>query len=369
MRVIHVVPSGHPTHIQGDQTHAFCLAGTQRAQGMDAAMITNREGLFYSTCEQDGIPVFAVSDLSPSAEANPPIDILVGKIKEFNPDIIHCHNITVAKAVVAAATKLQIPCVISLHAGLGFSSIRELIAAKRSGQEFTLIAVCKKEFDGMQRSDLAGIDFHYVPYGTNVHSSTDRQQRNGSGLPNLMLVGTLDHRKGIDLAILAMFELQRRRGAGCPVLNIYGDGPEGKYLTEVTKTLHLDDVVKFQGLQVGILDKCPRSDILVVPSRKETGPIVVLEAMSRGIPIVASDVGEVRQMLPDQQYGRIVPVESITELADAIDSTLTDIASGQFNPDLLIERHQSQFSTEKMADRVEAVYQSTLLAYRSAAPA
>jgi glycosyltransferase involved in cell wall biosynthesis len=47
--------------------------------------------------------------------------------------------------------------------------------------------------------------------------------------------------------------------------------------------------------------------------------LVVLEAMSRGMPIVAADVGGVNEMLPDQQYGRVVPVESITELADAID--------------------------------------------------
>lgn len=47
-------------------------------------------------------------------------------------------------------------------------------------------------------------------------------------------------------------------------------------------------------------------------------------------------------MLPDRRYGRIVPVNSITALADAIDSMLADIASGQFDPDLLVKRQQSQ---------------------------
>jgi L-malate glycosyltransferase len=97
-----------------------------------------------------------------------------------------------------------------------------------------------------------------------------------------------------------------------------------------------------------------------VPSRLEEGPLVVLEAMSRGMPIVTSDVGDVREMLPDQRYGRIVPVDSITEFADAIDSVLADIADGNFDPNLLKERHRELYTTEKMAERVEAVYENVL---------
>jgi len=55
-----------------------------------------------------------------------------------------------------------------------------------------------------------------------------------------------------------------------------------------------------------------------------------------------------------------VPVNSITALADAMDSMLTDIASGQFDPDLLVKRHQSQYSIEKVADRIATVYQSAI---------
>jgi glycosyltransferase involved in cell wall biosynthesis len=158
-----------------------------------------------------------------------------------------------------------------------------------------------------------------------------------------------------------MVELRRRLGEACPFLNIYGDGPIRKYLTEMAAVLGLSDIVRFHGFKSGVLEHCPSSDILVMTSRLETGPLVVLEAMSRGMPIVATDVGEVANMLPDRRYGRVIPLDSVMALADAIESLLADIAGGLFNPDLLIERHRSLYSTEKYAERTEAAYNQILL--------
>ena len=84
------------------------------------------------------------------------------------------------------------------------------------------------------------------------------------------------------------------------------------------------------------------------------------------MPIVATDVGSVAEMLPDQRYGRVVPPNSITVVARAVESLLSDIAAAKFDPIPLIERHRSLFSSEKMAERVEAVYRQVLL---NAAPA
>ena len=145
------------------------------------------------------------------------------------------------------------------------------------------------------------------------------------------------------------------------MLNIYGDGFQGRYLTEMAAVLELNDIVRFHGFKSGILERCSSADILVMPSRLEAGPLVVMEAMSRGMPIVASDVGEVSEMLPDRRYGRVIPINSITALADAIESLLADIADRKFDPNLLIELHRSLYSIEKWAERIEAAYDQILL--------
>jgi glycosyltransferase involved in cell wall biosynthesis len=67
------------------------------------------------------------------------------------------------------------------------------------------------------------------------------------------------------------------------------------------------------------------------------------------------------EMLPGQRYGKIVPVDSIVELADAVESLLSAISLGQFNPGLLIERHRACYTDEKMAERIEGIYKQILL--------
>jgi L-malate glycosyltransferase len=368
MRIAHVAPNSPANihddqNIQGDQRHVLYLAEAQRARGLDAAVLTDRNGLFAELCERDGIPVFVVNDLLQKKGVTSSTDGFAAKIEAIDADIVHYHSLPAANATMAAVGRLELPCIITLHSRLRPQVLRDLVAAKRAGLEFSILAVSKKDFELMQDADMSGIDFHYIPSGTKTPSGVSRQGRNESYAPSLILVGSLTEGKGIDLAILAMVELKRRRGADCPVLNIYGKGSKAEYYGEMARVLQLDDVVKFLGLQVDILDKCPSSDVLIVASRSETGPLVVLEAMSRGMPIVTTDVGDVNEMLPDLRHGRVVPVESITELANAIDNTLSDIASGKFDPDLLIKRHQSQYSIEKMADRIEGLYQSAWLAY------
>jgi glycosyltransferase involved in cell wall biosynthesis len=328
---------------------------------MDAAVVSNRNGLLYDLCGQEKIPAFVVDDLfSAGGNEDPGAGIgtqgLVAQLKEFSPEVIHCHDLLAVKSAAAAADKIMVPCVITAHTGMR-QAIGDLITARK----LAVVIVFKSEFEVVRKAGLANIDFHYVPNGTRASSGMHRQGPPAPGPPNLVLVGNLGFRKGIDVALLAMVELRRRRGPGCPVLNIYGSGELGEYFAEMAGVLRLDDVVKFHGLQMDVLNKCPSSDVLIVPSRDETGPLVVIEAMSRGMPIVACSVGDVVEMLPDRRYGRVVPVNSIAAFAGAIDSMLTDIASGRFNPDLLIDRHRSQYSIETMADRMQAVYQSAML--------
>jgi glycosyltransferase involved in cell wall biosynthesis len=199
-------------------------------------------------------------------------------------------------------------------------------------------------------------EIYYVPNGTKAMPSGGVP---GDGPPGLMFVGTLGLRKGIDIAILAMYVLRQRLGPQCPLLRVYGDG-EQEFFAEMAAVLGLGELVQFCGVQPGILERCPSTDVLIVPSRSETGPIVVLEAMSRGIPVVAADVGEVTEMLPDRRYGRIAPVNSIAAFADAACALLADLAAGQIDPALLIERHRTCYTNDQMARRIAAVYKRVL---------
>jgi glycosyltransferase involved in cell wall biosynthesis len=373
MRIVHFVGNSDQATIRGDHRHVLYLAKAQVAGGMNPAVVTTKRGLFFDLCEKDGIPIFVADDLMAGMAYNPPssdggarearasmqgmvaMQGVVNKLTELHPQIIHCHNLHFAQVLVTPANIIGVPCVMTLHTPDAYQVVHQATAQKL---KLTVITVSKKEFELARKANMTGIEFHYVPNGT--PSGAYQQGQRMPRVPSLMTVGSLEHRKGIDLAILAMVELRRRHGSDCPSLNVYGEGPQSEYLIEMAKVLHLDDAVKFQGIQLDVWDRSHRSDVLIVPSRGETGPLVVLEAMSRGMAIVSCDVGEVAEMLPDRRYGRIVPIDSITALADAIDSMLTDVTSGHFDPDLLVERHQSQFSIDRMVDQISTVYESAI---------
>jgi glycosyltransferase involved in cell wall biosynthesis len=362
MKVVHVT-NNMETYISGPERHILYLATAQKKRGMGVSVILDRPGPMVDACHKQGIPLVMVEGLKirSGRPDEKTVKNLIERFSACNAEIINCHGQYAAIHAVPASNRIRIPCIITLHfTGDVRAPGTAFLEARRMGMRFAMISLSRVRFEALRKHGVPESDVYYVPHGTEADSSTRSLQTCQSNRPNLIFVGGLVWRKGADLAILAMSELRRRRGEDCPVLNMYGQGHEEQYLKEMVTATDLRDIAIFHGHVQDILSSCGNANILMVPSRAEEGPLVVLEAMSRGMPIVTSDVGDVREMLPDQRYGRIVPVGSIIEFADAIESALADIADGNFDPDLLRQRHRELYTTDKMAERMEAVYENVV---------
>ncbi len=101
---------------------------------------------------------------------------------------------------------------------------------------------------------------------------------------------------------------------------IVGDGGEGDGLRGRAAGLSLGDTVRFMGRREDIPAILSASDVSVLCSHAvvETFPLAVLEAMACGVPVVASDVGAVREMVADGDEGRVVPPGDVETLAGAL---------------------------------------------------
>lgn len=124
------------------------------------------------------------------------------------------------------------------------------------------------------------------------------------GTPVIGVVGRLSVEKGVDRAIDAMPAVLQR----CPAarLCVIGDGPERSAL-EARATRHgLDPAVRFVGWRQNVADCYPALDLLLLPSHTEGSPNVVLEAMAAGVPVAATDVGGVRELLGQGRCGAIL---------------------------------------------------------------
>lgn len=143
--------------------------------------------------------------------------------------------------------------------------------------------------------------------------------------PRLAVIGRLSPEKGVDVMLHACALLQQRGFAHS--LLIAGEGAEQARLESMVRTLALDECVKFIGHVHNVRFIYEAIDLLVIPSRSEGLPNVLLEALGHGRPVVATRVGAVPEVLTDA-VGVIVPPGSPEALAQGVVDVLARPASG-----------------------------------------
>ena len=142
---------------------------------------------------------------------------------------------------------------------------------------------------------------------------------------DLLFVGRLEERKGVHFLLDAM-ALLKARGSDVR-LKIVGNGPQKEALQRQTAALSLEAVVTFAGTkdEAGVAEALRHADLLVVPSLSEGLPVVIMEAMASGVPVVASAVDGNPELVRDGETGRLVPPCDSRALADGIERLIEDL--------------------------------------------
>jgi glycosyltransferase involved in cell wall biosynthesis len=161
-----------------------------------------------------------------------------------------------------------------------------------------------------------------------VTTSTYRRDPGGNG-KRVAFVGRLDPVKGALLLIEAMAQvLQAHPDA---TLTLAGDGPARAGAEARAKALGIDGAVRFAGFltQGQVADLLAKSDMLVLPSFAEGLPVVYMEALASRIPVVASRVAGVQELVEDGVCGFTVPPGDVTSLVDRIVRLMDDPRAAQ----------------------------------------
>jgi glycosyltransferase involved in cell wall biosynthesis len=140
--------------------------------------------------------------------------------------------------------------------------------------------------------------------------------------PRLFSAGRIVHQKGLDLGLQALSQLTDLDWEWC----IAGDGPQLGALKSRAQELGLADRVTFLGWQSreGLTEWYHRSNVFLFPSRHEGMPNAVLEAMSSGLPVVATRIAGSEELVLDGETGFLVPSENVDELREALRRILTN---------------------------------------------
>lgn len=189
---------------------------------------------------------------------------------------------------------------------------------------------------------------HRVPMSVDLaaYPYCDRSNRRATDPVRFLAVGRAAEAKGYPILIEA-FALLRDRGVNFTA-KIVGDGHLHSQLVRKVNELHLADVVQLPGAmgQDELPAEYAEADVYCLSSFMEGLPVVLMEAMSTGLPVVATSVAAVGELVTDGQTGYMVPPARADELADAMHRLAKD-ASGRVNMGLAGRQAvQARHSTE-----------------------
>ena len=272
---------------------------------------------------------------------------MVVMAREARADILHGHGAKGGLYARLAAKRLglasaYVPHGGSLHyewkspKGAVFLAVEKLLRDKRSG----LIFVCEFERDTYAKKVGLGACFTTVIYnGLGPDDFTPRKLQ--AGATDFFFVGEMRSIKGVDILLQALATISPDHR---PSFTLVGDGPEEAEFKALAVSLGLGEKVIFAGRKP-MREAMSLGRTLVVPSRRESFPYVVIEAMAAGIPVIASDVGGISEALPKS---RLFEVGSVSELATKLNREMQQIDTSIVEAVALRKVAGNRFSTKRI---------------------
>jgi glycosyltransferase involved in cell wall biosynthesis len=270
-------------------------------------------------------------------------------------DLVHAHGLKAGW--LASTIRHRPPVVVTVHnlvldevAGRRASFLRALEGALPRRVD-AVIAVSEE----IGRRFSSAPDVHVIPpLGPAPVVGRDRGEvRRELGLDDderlVVTVARLHPQKDLPTLFAAVDGLPRTR------VVVFGEGPDE---TELRRTAPSN--VALAGPRPSVADEIAAADVFVVPSRWESGPLVLLEAMSLGRPVVTTDVGFAATIVRDRGTGRIVPVGDVAAMRRAITDVLDDPDDAAAMGERGRAAVEATYSAGELVDRIEAVYRSVL---------
>lgn len=282
-------------------------------------------------------------------------------------DVVHIHSAlapatTVVRAALLALAGRLRGCAVVVHAhggGIQFwltNRRRRVLLQLAMRPAHRVVAVWTAGLHAL-REVLPSDRVSLIDNGVPLEGHPERRRSSDDGPPRLLFVGLLTPRKGV-LDLLAASKLLRERGVRHELLLLGGTPDEGPD-AEAKVRAGVDTHVRLLGTRPP--EEMPaafaEADVFCLPSWWEAMPLSILEAMASGLPVVATDVGDVGRAVADGVTGFVVPPKDPERLAAALEALLTDAGLRRRFGAAGRARVAEMFSADVTAAQVGALYE------------
>jgi glycosyltransferase involved in cell wall biosynthesis len=307
--------------IGGAQTYvASLLPGLG---GFDVAVAAYGPGPLREAAAQAGVRFLPLRNLrrplSPWRDAAALVE-LTRLLRRERPDILHASSSKAGILGRLAAFAARVPVRVFTAHGWAFAAHTGLASrlyrwADRLVRPLTTVTVCVAEQQRAIGLAAGTCDAeHTVVIPNAVEAATAPRADANGRRPVVVAVGRLKAPKDFLTLVRALVQLPR---GSCEAL-LVGDGPDRPTLEEEIKALGLSEHVHLAGERHDVPELLAAADVFVLPSRSEGMPVSVLEAMAAGLPVVASRVGGVPELVADERTGILVEPGDADALAAAL---------------------------------------------------
>lgn len=284
---------------------------------------------------------------------------------DCKPEVIHANVFSSADLAAYLSFRYKIPAVLTEHAT---SYPRRLFgplqALKIRFYNNRLARIMPVSEDLARHMQAYGIHtrMQVVPnvIDTRQFHPPASEKRRAGATARILVVARLDPVKGLDSFLAALARLSEhgiKFTAG-----LVGDGPERQNLQKLAKQLSLEDRVTFYGVKsrAEIAEMLRQVDLLALTSYWENQPVVLLEALASGLPVVAARVGGIPEFVKPELGVLIEPgnVESITDGLMAVLDHLDD-----YDAQAIAQFAQANFSYEVVGRRFSQIYAEVIQEY------
>jgi glycosyltransferase involved in cell wall biosynthesis len=351
VRVLHVHRIGG---IGGSERHLLTLLPALAERGIDVHFLglddpSRAPDPFYERLSVPHERLPAPRDVDPLLAVH-----IVRAVRRVRPDVVHTHLVHADVYGALAARRL----VSTKHNDDPFRAgpfrFVERVLARRAARVIAItdaLARFQVERVGIPADKLLvipyGLDDLPDPWGENPPDDVRPDAR------VLLAVCRLEQQKGVDVAVRALVRVREREPDA--QLVVLGEGPERPRLEALAGELGVP--VHLPGRVPDVAAWLRRAEVLVHPVRWEGFGLAVLEAMLAGLPVVASRVSSLPELVADGESGVLVPPDDPDSLAAGIETALR--ARDRFGDAGLLRAHE-RFSVARMADATLTVYQQIL---------
>lgn len=201
------------------------------------------------------------------------------------------------------------------------------------------------------RIGLGDRNWQVVPNG--VGDDDFGQHQPDLDAADFLFIGELRHLKGVDVMLDALAQLNKRTSVSATFV---GGGPDAETFQNQAFNLGLADVTAFPG-PMPAKTAFTKGRCLVVPSRAESFPYIVLEAGAMAMPLIATDVGGIPEMVTGLDQG-LIPPDDINALRQAMDGFLGNPEAAGVRARIFQDKVRQDFSIARMSDDITDFYTS-----------